>query len=538
MKFKKTVGALSALAITVSAFAGMAVTANAAGENYDTLNGWSVTNPANRVVGNVTQGIDGDMNYTTVQITGSALYNGSYHGCVHIDNGSGKNADTRTQGTRVATQKIRFSEGSGSNFIEYIGDAYRDGGGDFRGIYGLAQFSYNDAENKLTIKAGDGEAKQVEIIDNTWYDLKVTAVYSETGAVVTMTVGDVTVTGNAANRDIDAITVTTINRDTSVNKFDSAEEKIATISPAVTEFTLNYVNEENTIIKANTIELVDKYIGDNYTYYYPAYIQSDSGEWYKSVSTTYSNSLVLNTESVTANVTYTPVNNTIYFAENEDLENNGDIKESSALSSGKGARVLNTGAEAFTVEESGIYRITIPAYCRNTRNESVYAVYKNSVAEENKIASGDAKGYSQNGPYIGVEENVELNAGDKIIIAGDEGNTAVDYVLAEKTGELEIPQPVAPGAVAATHSQDFTTNGDCASLWTATLTGVEGLSFDGIKVTAENSNGNKAENTASTTTITGESSIAVYIAVNLAMNTPNSDGVKVTGVDAQLVEIR
>lgn len=100
------------------------------------------------------------------------------------------------------------------------------------------------------------------------------------------------------------------------------------------------------------------------------------------------------------------------------------------------------------------------------------------------------------------------------------------------------PQPVAPEAVAATHSQDFTTNGDCASLWTATLTGVDGLTFNGIKVTAENSNGDKAENTASTTTITGESSIAVYIAVNLAKDTENSEGVTVTGVDAQLIDIQ
>lgn len=526
MKFKKAVGALSALAITVSAFAGMAVTANAAetilNNNCSTTDGWVAKS------GSVSTESDAEETYVSCYGKGSGNRTAEYT--------FPENVTSITDGTTTLSFDFYFSDDFGTKnravAMISIGD-----------MWSLTSTTWTDTRNDQYYTSDDPDTL-LTVSKMQWYTVTATIdMDNDVASVVVKQRGTDNILCLSENipfaGGLSTLTVQSPRYDSGTRKtyidniIVSHEAEKALAKDVVIQY-----KDGDSVIKTVTNELSGLFVGDDYSYYYPAYVQSDGGEWYKSVSTTYSNSIELNTESVTVDVVYTPVNNTIYFAENEDLENNGDIKESSALSSGKGARVLNAGTEAFTVEESGIYRITIPAYCRNTRNESVYAVYKNSVAEENKIASGDAKGYSQNGPYIGVEENVELNAGDKIIIAGDEGNTSVDYVLAEKTGEIAPPQPVEPEAVAATHSEDFTTEGDCASLWTATLTGVDGLTFDGIKVTAKNSNGEERENSASTTVITGESSIAVYIAVNLAKDTANSKGVTVTDVDAQLVEIK
>ncbi len=537
MRTRRIVSSIAALTIAAGAFAGMAVTASAAEVKvYDTLGAWSVTKPAaDRVVGSVTNGVDGELEYTTVQVTAGASHSGVYNGSVHIGstNGGAASAATRSQGTRVATQKIRFTDGSGSNIVEYIGAAFKSGGGSHRGLSSVAQFSYNDDTNTLTIKAGNGENKTVEITDGTWYDLTVTAVYDGEEANVTMTVGDVTATGTAANYDINQFAVSTLENGSDVSKFDSTAETIATLAPAATKLTINYIDDASNVLQAaSEIALSDIPLGNTYIYNIPRYIVKD-GALYESVLESYMPSVELSSEESSVDAVYkAQETGTAYFVEHEVL--GGAQNTSGNYSGGTASRALDGGAEAFTVTEDGIYSITVAACCRNTSSSSVYSLYKNSVAEENFIATHDVKGTSSNSIKSGgtiTDTKVELKAGDKVIIQGDSGQTWVDYVLAVRTGDIEDPEPTLPGETEAKLVKDFNDQGladaeNGASIWSATVEGT-GTSYSSMTATVKAKDIEKpASDTKDVTTITTTGDVLVYVVVNRASE--KLDSVKIT----------
>lgn len=518
MKFKKAVGALSALAITVSAFAGMAVTANAAdiilNNDCSTTDGWVAKS------GSVSTESDAEETYVSCYGSGSGNRTAEYT--------FPENVTSITDGAITLSFDFYFSENYGNKGVAMLslGDMWSLTSTQWSGSRNDTYYTSDDPDTFLTVSKMQ------------WYTVTATIdMDNDVAAVVVKQRGTDNILCSSENISfaggLSTLTVQSPRYDSGTRKtyidniIVSHEAEKALAKDVVIQY-----KDGDSVIKTVTNELSGQFVGDDYSYYYPAYIEQD-GVLYKADSETFGSTTKLDAVSSTVSVNYSQIGNG-QVVEVEDVAT-GTKTENARYSNGNAVRAF-ADTEVMTVAKSGWYKITAVAGSdRSGGGERILSVYKNDVQSE-ALLSGDFQ-WSYYTNVVINSDAVYLSENDKLIVSAD-GHVFADYIMITETDDPTPPQPVEPEAVAATHSQDFTTEGDCASLWTATLSGVGGLSFNGIKVTAENSNGEKAENTEMTTTITGESNIAVFIAVNLAKDIPNSDGVTVTDVKAQLVDIQ
>lgn len=519
MKFKKTVGALSALAITVSAFAGMAVTANAAetilNNDCSTTDGWAAGSQAT-----VSTESNSEETYVSCYGSGSGNRTAEYT--------FPENVTSITDGTTTLSFDFYFNENYGNKGVAMlsIGD-----------MWSLTSTQWSSSRND-TYYTSDDPDTLLTVSRMQWYTVTATIdMDNDVAAVVVKQRGTDNILCSSENISfaggLSTLTVQSPRYDSGTRKtyIDNIIVSHEADKALAKDVVIQY-KDGDSVIKTITNELSGLFVGDDYTYYYPAYIEQD-GILYKADSETFSATTKLDAVSSTVSVNYSQIGN----GQVVEFENaaSGTKTENARYSNGSAVRAF-ADTEVMTVAKSGWYKITVVAGCdRSGGGTRSLSVYQNNVQSAALLSDDFQWSYYEN--KVINSDAVYLSENDKLIVSAD-GHVFADYIMITETDDPTPPQPVAPGAVAATHSQDFTTNGDCASLWTATLTGVEGLSFDGIKVTAKNSNGEERENSASTTVITGESSIAVYIAVNLAKDTPNSEGVTVTDVDAQLIDIQ
>ncbi len=249
--------------------------------------------------------------------------------------------------------------------------------------------------------------------------------------------------------------------------------------------------------------------GDSYSYSVPLCITDENGKVtaMKDVSGAFS-ATVTPTASENVTIAYTAYTGTAYFAENEVISDNADTT-SANCSGGIATRGEDAGATAFTVAEAGIYSITVAGSCRNTNNSSTFTVYKNSVEEANLVASGDVKGASVNTILTQgtkTTTDVELAAGDVIILAGDSGQTWIDYILVEKTGDIEAPEAKIDSVVEMIkqypESEDYE---GVATALQATFTITGDASFNYVTVTCGEGSAEGA-----VTVVSGDGAEAVY----------------------------
>lgn len=428
MRRKRIVSSIAALAMAASAFAGMAVTASAEdtvvfNNDCSAIDGWAAES------GSVEVKTDGSESYISCYGSGSGNRVARYS--------FPESVTGITEGDLKLSFDFYFSDNFGvaDRSVAIVS---------IDGIWSLTSTTWSGTRNDKYYTS-DNTEETFDVPSKVWYTVDAALDMDTKTATVIVSNRDtnaqICVSENVAFTD--GLSTLMIQSPRYGNTRETYVDNISVIQPeepivSATDVVINYKNGDS-VIKNISETLEGKFSGDDYSYSYPAYVQGEDGAWYKATNTTYTQTVELAGGTTTIDVPYTPADDVVGFAEGEAINDN-DIKSSSALSGGSGARVPEEGASICTISESGIYKITVVAYCRNTRNESVYSVYKNSVAEENVIGSGDAKEHSQNVPFVGVSENIELNAGETVILAGDEGNTGIDYIVVQKTGDIQ-PEP-------------------------------------------------------------------------------------------------
>ncbi len=357
-----------------------------------------------------------------------------------------------------------------------------------RGVYAL--------NPSLTITYADATAVETDITINFVYGDENTAIPSESLPTGTVT-SDKQYSGQTYVAEYPA-TFDAVEGDAKYRYTYAGAEGDDTITVSETAadnvITLKYAREQleykNVVAKAvdaagtelETLASGTIVVGDTLSYSYSKYLtDADNKVTYVCDTTQYSASLVASADDAanSAVVAYSAYDGTAYFVEQEDITNSSAAQSltSPNYSGGIAYRGDTAGVEAFTVADAGIYSVTVAASCRNTNNNSTFTVYKNSVEEANIIASGDVKGTSQNTVQAQgtlTTTDVELAAGDVIILAGDNGQTWVDYIFVEKTGDVEVDEPILstdPPMVAVEDFGEYTEYlGDPAKAYTGTFT--------------------------------------------------------------------
>lgn len=258
----------------------------------------------------------------------------------------------------------------------------------------------------------------------------------------------------------------------------------------------------NGVVNEATYQLGNSSVfeGDSWTYTFPKYLTdsdtkvlgtNDSEPCYASVTPE---------DNITVPVNYTAYEGTAQFIEAEDFMAGVLSNQGTGASSGYGKRVSGDAENALTVAADGIYNVTVAAFCRNTNNNSTYSVYVNGAAIAIDV---DAKGASQNKPAVNTVENVELKAGDVISVSGDSGQTYIDYVLIEKTGDPTPELTVADVNIAEGDVYDQA-GGNPAQTYTGTFTVTDkNYTVKAVKWTASNGEVTKDATSTFETEITG-----------------------------------
>lgn len=204
-----------------------------------------------------------------------------------------------------------------------------------------------------------------------------------------------------------------------------------------------YTDAEGAVqtVALNTVTFTEGDTG-TITYTYPKYITDANNNILAAVSsgtTTYSRTQTSTTSQV-YEVAYDLYTGEGKFIEHETISTNGrnasdaNIKGSANYSGSTAKFAVAEGVEAFTIEKTGSYKITVVGSNANTNQKNVtFAVYKNSVADSNLLHT-DILSSSYN--YVmtrgtKTSDNVWLEAGDKLIIQGNSYYAVIDYIMAE-----------------------------------------------------------------------------------------------------------
>ena len=506
MNHKKIISSLSAMAIAVSSFAGMALTANA--EEYysedfsaGSTDGWS-TNTSGR--------------FDPIILS----ENGNNYLSVNQDQRNNNGATVTRSSLEITeedftmTFRMKLGNSNNQNPVQFT-------------VYDSSNSTYvldlsATAVNAMTWKVNGDASKVVDlpgsgvagIGDLTWYDYKITMSDGITYLTIADTTGSkiydkeiVTTTAKAAGVGKLVFTTKRYNANFAIDDIvvrDVTDDDLPAVK--VAKFDIEYVTDEgDTLTKASSgagnvgeapvlsgtdtadfVEDGQKYIyvsdnsselttaadgttvvtvtvraaelyemvveaeidgdfaaeidrqfvfeGDVFNYSIPKYLTDENGMVIGTAdSSTYSYSVTAE-QSKTIYVNYKAYSRNAYFAEHEALSAANPLA-AVTLSGGSATKAVNAGVTAFEEPEAGDYRITVAGFCRNVSNSSKFYVYKNSVDEANLLFEGDVVGASQNNiASSGIKTSgaITISEGDSIIIAGDNGNTYIDYILMEE----------------------------------------------------------------------------------------------------------
>lgn len=442
MKLKKAVSALSALAITVSAFAGMAVTANAASE------------------------IVFSTDYTAAGALNDWVYDSGWEPTFTIAEGNGLKILAPTANGKArdfkAVKQLDELQSDGvikiNTSIQWMGNT--------SGNWGANIYTYFEVldENKTSIIniGADGQNKKA-MLDNQVYSSEETA----RGGL-----WDIELTVDTENQNVSYTVLSNENvimQGTKTATFsniaylavgNSATTKNSTLAGVeiknvavtkevedenikLTDFTVNYSSNIGSI-GSQDIDVSNKIIGDSVRYAVPKYVIKDStlyeadhisdGNYYADECVTTSASETVDVSYEIKNVQGTPVYFNDFGSGVTDINNSTEYQRCSGgqTSTNNGEFVL---VPAGTLSD-GIYTIEIGHY--KNRKPNVYAGEK-LIGVCNTFANSNTYGTT-------TFENVEVKDGIAIT-ATPGGSTYVDnmdYVLVVKTGDITPPEPVEP----------------------------------------------------------------------------------------------
>ncbi|MBQ7572742.1 MAG: hypothetical protein IJT23_00610 [Clostridia bacterium] len=377
MNFKKIVSAVSALAISVSAFAGLAVTASAESTSVEqtltsqaAILGTNVVNShgvddiyVNSYAGNggaaalgfeldssfnpalvesatlslyvskqANKGRTGDINFyglsampTASSITSSTLIE-DYPKAVFSQGGANTKRYTYS-GTAVATvthsalnntymKTGQYNDVDLTSYIKSISEGTTD-------VYLGISISDFAADTSIAGMGTENEPKLTIVYSSeTVYSVAFSGLPS--GSTVTvngvdatngigLVAGTYTYTATAVGYEDKTDTFTVVDADVTVPVSMTAKAPAGAV-------TVKYMNGADEIVGAAvpTVDVAGKYVGDTATYYYPKYINVD-GTWYATTETSYGKTVALTANAQESTVAYAPASDTIIaFVEGED----------------------------------------------------------------------------------------------------------------------------------------------------------------------------------------------------------------------------
>ncbi|MDD6484325.1 MAG: hypothetical protein PUF72_07105 [Clostridiales bacterium] len=444
MKMKKIVSAAAALAIAATAFAAVTITASAAEEKYDIVFGKAVTDETTGAVTGVDVQTEFTTDSTTLTENKGEIAPYILSGSVLLGNQGGGRiynlSSEATEGSVVFKAYVSPYAGTVEKYMFNIQAKLTDGTS-----YNLVQSAtnlakYTGAQNLITINGEPYSCASMYLPRNKVHAYNITidmntrkinynVAYGSSGSRGTLTAysklsGSVDIPENV-------VSITGIEIPRWGVGYDYYFDNVAFYSKVApdpaTKLTKTYKCESK-VLGEDVITLADAAKGDNYTYYYPAYIKADDG-LYKATSSTYSANVTLNAGETAVDVEYVlDTTNTSYYKEFD-----GELPYSSAeyFSNGSGGGGTSGEAlEVFTITEPGKYKAVIHA--GDKQND-------NSRSGELR-ANGENIGtvtYTTGKGTINTIEDLELNAGDVITVTIPRGAyQMVDYVLFVRTGDL------------------------------------------------------------------------------------------------------
>lgn len=439
MKLKKAVGALSALAITVSAFAGMAVTANAASAEY---NGdvWTIAN------GTTVSGVYKDRNNVEKNAIG-----------VKTDGGQGNRScyfsidNATTADGIIVNASILFQAGNNNSSETYYelldqnGDqivriSNKGNNGPSISIKGGGDAAEQQTESFMNTKRADSILGNglSQYYQSAWTDVSITLNFNEHTGVVEYNNNSYSISlletstgfkkySLQSGRGYGAALISDYN----IVELDKPVEYAESLK-------IRYVDgDNNDISESKDIDVSAYKIGDSYTYYAPKYIVKDGTLYVISANETETKKDITLDSVTNYDVLYNAVDTGVYYF----FELDGDYTTRAANESNGSAGATNGGVTIFTAPENGVYKIT--ANCYGGSENRTVTIYKNSMQEDNLLVTSGALSIYANGTDV-VAENVELKTGETIIVKGSASTSYMDYAIIQKTGELEVPEPVEP----------------------------------------------------------------------------------------------
>ncbi len=521
MRKRKITALISALAMTVSAFTGLAVPASAASVTYDFESGAS---PFNGSLGRVdskdiVDAVDAT-NVTKVQKFSSTdrAQNGSEGANIWLqadNNILTAKFDFNIVGTAYVSWALgnaaQYSASvtstgySGSNNLSMhtggtvitVGNT-RQSGADYYGVNNSktnpftkskwyhADISINYEEQKVTYSiydynsSGDyGSSSSISSGTADFMDKSVTSVDSlimrssnnsqiayfdnvsfelSEEAKIPYTIeyqleGETVVTTTGEEYAGTIVTAETSVKDEGQNKYYIIAEKAPTLeikSNVENKLVVPVRNAEKYNIKvvpstdsSKTITTLENAVeGESYTYYYHKYLTDEDNKVIASSNnSTYSGTVVAaNNDDIS--VPYSAYVGTAYFFEAEDHGGDSAAITSGNLSNGVARRhIIGDGSQkviSVDVPQAGKYKVTVCGVTNKYGASDKLDIYKNDTATE-AIYTMDINNSTISSPaVIVVAENYELVKGDKIIVKGNSANAGCDYVLLERTDDLDM----------------------------------------------------------------------------------------------------
>lgn len=241
--------------------------------------------------------------------------------------------------------------------------------------------------------------------------------------------GDYTYAATAAGYQTATGTFTVTDADVSV-------EITMDRNPAVTSFVVNYTDESGNILDTATITDT-LYVGESYTHYFPKYV-NNNGTLYgtsaingKEYHKTYELTSEVQTETITYSATdYTDI---VYFAEAED------ISVLTAVNSGAVPDRCSEGYGAYAASDATITTLAPGKYKVGFAHFGNSGITFTISAGDVTVASAGTLGYFAE--TVGEEFTLTENTDLVFAAAGNAGSSpkVVDYIFVCKTGEYVPP---------------------------------------------------------------------------------------------------
>lgn len=207
-------------------------------------------------------------------------------------------------------------------------------------------------------------------------------------------------------------------------------------------YQINLVDENSNIIKTLLTD-DEAYTGKSIKYSYPKYLTDSEGNVTYVCTTSTFTSEASATEGGTTNVLYQKYDGVARFFEAEDLNLSTNAKKDVSnknCSSGSAIKYINTNSPIYTVDDNGIYSMTLAVATGNAGTNSDGTPKKVSFTvnqDDNQLLFIDDVTWSANDTQKKgniKNDNLVLEKGKSILLTTSPAKNAIlDYVLIEKT---------------------------------------------------------------------------------------------------------